>query len=175
MAEMEVKESSKKGPGVKKGKKHSTRVDLTPMVDLGFLLITFFIFTTTVQQPTAMPLNMPKDTKDKNLDMKVKESGSLTLMLGKGNIIYYYYGNDPTKMQTTGYKDVRNIILQKKKTTPAADLFIIIKPDKDATYKNAVDILDEMDINDIGKYAMVDPTPDEYALIQKTEQAGGVQ
>ena len=175
MAEMEVKESKKKGPGVKKSKKHSTRVDLTPMVDLGFLLITFFIFTTTVQQPTAMPLNMPKDTKDPNLDMKVKESGSLTLMLGKGNVIYYYYANDPTKMQTTGYKDVRKIILDKKKSTPAADLFIIIKPDKDATYKNAVDILDEMDINDIGKYAMVDPTPDEYNLIQQTEKAGGVQ
>jgi biopolymer transport protein ExbD len=175
MAEMEVKESKKKGPGVKKSKKHSTRVDLTPMVDLGFLLITFFIFTTTVSQPTAMNLNMPKDTKDKNLDMKVKESGSLTLMLGKGNVIYYYYGNDPTKMQTTGYKAVRDIILKKKKSTPAADLFIIIKPDKDATYKNAVDILDEMDINDIGKYAMVDPTPDEYNLIQQTEKAGGVQ
>jgi biopolymer transport protein ExbD len=175
MAEMEVKESKKKGPGVKKSKKHSTRVDLTPMVDLGFLLITFFIFTTTVQQPTAMNLNMPKDTKDQKNDMKVKESGSLTLMLGKGNVIYYYYGSDPTTMQTTGYKDVRNIILKKKKSTPAADLFIIIKPDKDATYKNAVDILDEMDINDIGKYAMVDPTPDEYALIQKTEQAGGVK
>ena len=175
MAEMEVKESSKKGPGVKKSKKHSTRVDLTPMVDLGFLLITFFIFTTTVQQPTAMNLNMPKDTKDPNVEMKVKESGSLTLMLGKGNVIYYYYGTDPTKMQTTGYKDVRNIILKKKQTTPHDDLFIIIKPDKDATYKNAVDVLDEMDINDIDKYAMVDPTPDEYNLILQTEKAGGIQ
>ena len=175
MAEMEVKESSRKGPGVKKSKKHSTRVDLTPMVDLGFLLITFFIFTTTVSQPTAMNLNMPKDTKDEKLDTKVKESGSLTLMLGKQNVIYYYYGNDPTKMQTTGYKAVRDIILKKKKSTPAEDLFIIIKPDKDATYKNAVDILDEMDINDIGRYAMVDPTPDEYNLILQTEKAGGVQ
>jgi len=54
-------------------------------------------------------------------------------------------------------------------------LFIIIKPDKDATYKNAVDVLDEMTINDIGRYAMVDPTPDEYKLIQQTEQAGGVK
>ena len=175
MAEMEVKESKKKGPGVKKSKKHSTRVDLTPMVDLGFLLITFFIFTTTVSQPTSMNLNMPKDTKDQKDDTKVKESGSLTLMLGKGNVIYYYYGSDPSTMQTTGYKDVRKIILEKKKSTPAADLFIIIKPDKDATYKNAVDILDEMDINDIGKYAMVDPTPDEYSKIQQTEVAGGIK
>lgn len=173
---MEVKDSGKKkGPGVKKGKKLSTRVDLTPMVDLGFLLITFFIFTTTVSQPTSMNLNMPKDTKDPDQNTKVKESGSLTLMLGKGNVIYYYYGNDPATMQTTGYKDVRKIILEKKRTTPAEDLFIIIKPDKDATYKNAVDMLDEMDINDISRYAMVDPTPDEYSKIQQTEAAAGVQ
>ncbi|MEO6893961.1 MAG: biopolymer transporter ExbD [Ginsengibacter sp.] len=175
MAEMEVKEKSKKGPGVKKSKKQSTRVDLTPMVDLGFLLITFFIFTTTVSQPTAMNLNMPKDTKDRDLDTKVKESGSLTLLLGKQNVIYYYFGNDPATMQTTGYKNVRDVILKKKKSTPADDLFIIIKPDKDATYKNAVNILDEMDINDIPRYAMVDPTPDEYSKIQQTEQASGIK
>ena len=172
---MEVKESSKKGPGVKKSKKHSTRVDLTPMVDLGFLLITFFIFTTTVSQPTSMNLNMPKDTKDPNLDTKVKESGSLTLLLGKGNVIYYYFGNDPAKMQTTGYKDVRDIILKKKASTPEPDLFIIIKPDKDATYKNAVDILDEMKIDDIDRYAMVNPTDDEYNKIQLTEAAAGIK
>jgi biopolymer transport protein ExbD len=175
MAEMEVKESPKKGPGVKKHKKHSTRVDLTPMVDLGFLLITFFIFTTTVSQPTSMNLNMPKDTKDPNLNIKVKESGSLTLLLGKGNVIYYYYANDPATMQTTGYKNVRQIILDKKKSTPADDLFVIIKPDKDATYKNAVDILDEMEINDISRYAMVDPTEDEYSKIQQTEAAAGIK
>jgi len=176
MAEMEVKSGGgHKGPGVKKGKKLSTRVDLTPMVDLGFLLITFFIFTTTLAEPTAMNLAMPKDTKDPNLENKVKESGSLTLMLGKANVIYYYYGNDPTKMQTSGYKDVRKLILDKKKSTPVDDLFIIIKPDKDATYKNAVDILDEMTIDDITRYAMVDATGDEYKLIQQTEKADGIQ
>lgn len=176
MAEMEVKSGGgHKGPGVKKGKKLSTRVDLTPMVDLGFLLITFFIFTTTLAEPTAMNLAMPKDTDKPDEINKVKESGSLTLMLGKGNVIYYYYGSDPTKMQTSGYKDLRKLILDKKKSTPVNDLFIIIKPDKDATYKNAVDVLDEMTIDDIGRYAMIDPTPEEYKLIQQTEAAGGVQ
>jgi len=177
MAEMEVKSGGghKKGPGVKKGKKLSTRVDLTPMCDLGFLLITFFIFTTTLAEPTAMNLNMPKDTDKPDEVNKVKESGSLTLMLGKSNVIYYYYGSDPTKMQTTGYKDLRKIILDKRKTTPIDDLYIIIKPDKDATYKNAVDVLDEMTIEDIKKYSMVDPTAEEYKLIQQTEAAGGVQ
>ncbi len=174
---MEVKSGGghKKGPGVKKGKKLSTRVDLTPMVDLGFLLITFFIFTTTMSQPTAMNLAMPKDTDKPDEENKVKESGSLTIMLGKANVIYYYFGLDPTKMQTTGYKDIRNIILEKKKNTPADDFFVVIKPDKDATYKNAVDMLDEMSINDVHRYAMIDPTADEYKLIQLTEEAGGVK
>lgn len=176
MAEMEVKGGGhKKGPGVKKGKKLSTRVDLTPMVDLGFLLITFFIFTTTMAQPTAMNLAMPKDTDKPDELNKVKESGALTIMMGKGDVIYYYFGNDPTKLQTTGYKDIRGIILEKRKSTPVDDFFITIKPDKDATYKNAVDILDEMAINDVKRYAMVDPSDDEYKLIMMTEQAGGIK
>ena len=177
MAEMEVKSGGghKKGPGVKKGKKLSTRVDLTPMCDLGFLLITFFIFTTTMSQPTAMNLAMPKDTDKPDELNKVKESGALTIMMGKADVIYYYFANDPTKLKTTNYKDIRGIILDKKKATPADDFFITIKPDKDATYKNAVDILDEMAINAIKRYAMVDPSSDEYKLIQLTEQAGGIK
>ncbi|MEO6813259.1 MAG: biopolymer transporter ExbD [Ginsengibacter sp.] len=174
MAEMEVKEKSKKGPGVKKAKKLSTRVDLTPMVDLGFLLITFFIFTIRMSEPTAMNLSMPKDSDVKDQTL-VKKSGSLTLMLGKRNVIYYYFGDDPATMQTTTYKEVRNIILKKKKATPADDFFVIIKPDKDATYKNAVDVLDEMSINDVSRYAMVDPSADEYDKIVQTEKAAGIQ
>lgn len=175
MADMEVKEKSgKKGPGVKKAKKASTRVDLTPMVDLGFLLITFFIFSITMEQATSMNLNVPDDTKPPDVDMKVKESGTLTLLLGKGNVIYYYYGKDPTTMETTTYKGVRDIILEKKRTTPPDDLFIIIKPDPDATYKNAVDVLDEMNINDISKFALDDASESEYDLIKKTEAAAGI-
>src|ERR1043165_6858629 len=82
----------KKGPGVKKAKRLSTRVDMTPMCDLGFLLITFFIFTTTMQTPTTMDLNMPKDTEKKEEQNEVKQSGALTIMLGKGDQVYYYEG-----------------------------------------------------------------------------------
>src|SRR5215204_3396060 len=82
----------KKGPGVKKAKKLSTRVDMTPMVDLGFLLITFFIFTSTMSTPTTMALNMPKDEKDPEKQNEAKASGALSVLLGKDNEVFYYEG-----------------------------------------------------------------------------------
>jgi biopolymer transport protein ExbD len=176
MAEMNTSGGGghKKGPGVKKGKKLSTRVDLTPMVDLGFLLITFFIFTTTMSQPTTMKLAMPKDDV-KDIDLtKIKESGALTILMGKSNHIYYYEGMDPTKLQSTTYTKIREVVLNKKKSTPTDDLFITIKPGKEASYKNAVDVLDEMTIDDIKRYAMTDPNDAENYVVSKTEEANAV-
>ena len=180
MAEMDTSSGGghKKGPGVKKSKKLSTRVDLTPMVDLGFLLITFFIFTTTMSQPTAMKLFLPKDTDKPEEQNKVKASGALTLLLGKNDQIYYYEGElapDASNFKTGSFKDIRKVIIDKKRSTDEKDFVVVIKPDNDATYKNTVDILDEMTINDVKRYAMVDISPVEYSLVQRTEQAGGVK
>jgi len=182
MAEIDTSSggSHKKGPGVKKSKKLSTRVDLTPMVDLGFLLITFFVFTTTMAQNTAMNMNEPKDDKDK--EMKVKNSGAMTILLGKGNQIYYYYGQLEAEkvseqFKSTNYKDIRKLILDKKNATPIDDLMYIIKSDNESTFKNAIDILDEMTISAVppGHYAEVDMIPVEKELIKQTELANGIK
>jgi biopolymer transport protein ExbD len=165
----------KKGPGVKKAKKMSTRVDMTPMVDLGFLLITFFIFTTTMAQPTAMNLFMPKDVEKPDDQNKVKETGAFTILLGKSDQVYFYEGMDPTKLQASNFKLIREEIMKKKQNTNAEDLVVIIKPSEDATYKNTVDILDEMTINEIKRYAMVDITEDEFKLVKMTEAANGIK
>ncbi|MBN8856581.1 MAG: biopolymer transporter ExbD [Sphingobacteriales bacterium 50-39] len=179
MAEMDTSGGGghKKGPGVKKSKKLSTRVDLTPMVDLGFLLITFFIFTTTMSQPTAMKLNLPKDTDKPDEQNKLKESAALTVMPSKSDMVYYYEGLDPSKLQSSTFKKnaIRDIILDKKRRTDPKDFMVIIKPTKDATYKNTVDILDEMKIDDVKRYALVDITPDEYKFVALTEQANGIK
>jgi biopolymer transport protein ExbD len=177
MAEMDTSGGGhkKKGPGVKKGKKQSTRVDLTPMVDLGFLLITFFIFTTTMSQPTAMKLNLPKDTDKPDEQNKLKESAALTVMPAKNDQVYYYEGLDPTKIQSSNFKTIRDVILDKKKRTDPKDFMVIIKPTQDATYKNTVNMLDEMKIDDVKRYALVDITPDEYKIVTLTEQANGIK
>jgi biopolymer transport protein ExbD len=197
-------DSHKKGPGVKKAKKLSTRVDMTPMVDLGFLLITFFIFTATMSSPTKMDLNMPKETDVKD-ETKIKQSGALTLLLGKDDRVYYYEGeltqeNASSVFKAANFKDIRDVIINKKKDvikhyTPdpkdeelkqkakergdpnwekAAldrDFVVVIKANEDATYKNTVDILDEMTINNVKRFAMVKITDTEKNLIKVTESA----
>ncbi len=167
----------KKGPGVKKSKKMSTRVDLTPMVDLGFLLVTFFVFTTTMAQSTAMNMNEPND-KDPDNEQKVKNSGAMTLLLGKDNHIYYYYGQlmpetVSEQFKSTTFKGVRELIAEKKNSTPIDDLMFIIKSDNESTFGNAIDILDEMSISAIppGHYAEVKMEEVERQLIEKTEAA----
>ena len=190
--------SHKKGPGVKKAKKLSTRVDMTPMVDLGFLLITFFIFTTTMSSPKALNLNMPKDTKNEEELNKAKESGALTIMLGKNNGVYYYEGQlapDGSNFKTANFATIRDEIINKKKDVIKThvhdsncpkiwaenkgdknscldrDFVVVIKPDEDATYRNTVDILDEMTINNVKRYAMIDITPQELEVVRKVEES----
>jgi biopolymer transport protein ExbD len=181
----------KKGPGVKKAKKLSTRVDMTPMVDLGFLLITFFIFTATLSTPNTMRLIMPKDEKDPEKQTEVKQSGALTILMGKGNGLYYYEGQleaDGSNFKSSTYTDIRKVIEEKKKSVKLMgrslgyhkdsldkDMVVVIKPNPEATYKNTVDILDEMTINNVMRFALIDITPQEIDAIRITEQKNGVR
>jgi biopolymer transport protein ExbD len=176
MAEMDTSSGGghKKGPGVKKGKKLSTRVDLTPMVDLGFLLITFFIFTTTMSQATAMRLFLPKDADKPEDQNKAKESGVITILLGKDNHVYYYEGSlavdaASNNFKSSSFKEIRNVLIDKKARTPEKDLVVVIKPSNESTYKNVVDILDEMAINILKRYALVDILDIEAQLVQRSD------
>ena len=181
MAELDTssKDTGKKGPGVKKGKKMSTRVDLTPMVDLGFLLITFFMFTTTMSQPTSMNLKMPDDNKNTE-DQKVKQSGALTIWLGDKDRIYYYDGElnaDLSNVEVSNFKDIRDVILAKKAAVANPDdLFMIVMPGNKSTYKNIIDILDEFSIDVVERYALVNKVDTAYtADIEKMDAAAESQ
>ena len=157
------------GGGGKKGKKvrskkQSTRVDLTAMVDLAFLLITFFMLTTTLAKPQAMDMFMPDKNKD-NLDdvLDVKASRTMTVLLGDGDKIVWYMGvigdNAPT-VDNFGKKGIRESLITNNKNVvantgdPKKGLMVIIKPTDQSNYKNFVDILDEIKIAGVPSYGI---------------------
>jgi biopolymer transport protein ExbD len=204
MAEMQVEDKGKKGSKKPKTKKHGTRVDLTPMVDLGFLLITFFMLTTSMLKPQSMDLSVPSKDKVEEADQnKVKASQAITILLGKDNTLYYYFGAqqngvDPELVKTDySSEGIRQMLLQKNaevmqkvtqlkedkaekkikeddykaklseyRSSKAAPI-VVIKATDESTYENLVDILDEMQICNLARYAIVDITPYDQSLIDK--------
>lgn len=202
MAQMETAGGGggKHNGGVR-SKKMSTRVDLTPMVDLAFLLISFFMLTTTLNKPKAMELNMPKKTNIEDEKQDVGECQVLNILLDTLDQVWYYEGLKVAGLQKTtfaGDDGIRKAILKKMKAVPAEcppgkkwndankdkvkqpeevttgprDAIILIKMLKGARYKNMVDILDEMDITDCKIYAIQDPDPIE---IEAVENGGTVK
>ena len=173
MAEIMSSSNSRDGRVGRRRIQKSTRVDLTPMVDLGFLLITFFIFTTTLSSQMALDLNMTHDGNS----MPVKNSGALTILLGKEDNVYYYEGNllpNASNFKASSFKNIRQVLIAKKKMVAAKDMFVIIKPSDGSNYRNVVDMLDEMDINVITHYALDNITNDENKLVEITENKAGL-
>jgi biopolymer transport protein ExbD len=173
MAEIETKRSNEKK---KRVNKKSTRVDLTPMVDLGFLLLTFFVFTTALSTPMAMNLVMPYDKTPP--DDKVCESCVLTVLLDKNNSIKYYEGaaenNPPVKETGFAPEQIRTVLMQKKaavqKARGSADQFIlIIKSSPTSNFKNFVDITDEVTICQVKKYYVDELNQADKKILLKKE------
>ena len=200
--------------GGKKGKpkKLNLRVDFTPMVDMNMLLITFFMFCTTLSKPQMMNLVMP--TKDSVQDAqnrtKADESKTVTLILAEDDIIYYYYGKpnyeDYTSLMKTNYtpEGLRAMLVErngavilkiaelrqeKQLNQITEEVFkerskairddkggqvVVIKPTNAASYKNLVDVLDEMQICSIGLYAIVDLTDGDTFLVDNYLQQGAL-
>lgn len=194
----------------KRAKKSSTKIDMTPMVDLAFLLLTFFILTSTFSKPKAMEINFPADPKKEEDRQKVKNA--LTFIMSKDNAIYYYNGEfyppnnkdgvPPTTLTKTDFsKDgLHKVLLDRHKPTldaitaleerykkkEIADttfkrlvnlekgskeaLTVLIKADDKAIYKNVIDLIDELNVCLVGKYAVVDVMPTELELLNATNK-----
>ncbi|WP_207533733.1 ExbD/TolR family protein [Desertivirga arenae] len=179
MAELDTSGGGKKKGGKVRSKKQSARVDMTPMVDLMFLLITFFMLTTTLAKPQAMDLAMPD--KDEKTDDKfdVADNRTMTILLGKGDRLEWYIGlvdNPLTSPQVDNYgkNGIRKALLEKSKeikSKTGKGLIVLIKASDAANYKNLVDILDEMKITNIGvgggTYAIVDISEPEIGLLKR--------
>ena len=180
MAQIENTANVRKGKSFSHNKKQILRIDMTPMVDLGFLLITFFVFTTTMSTPKATDLFMPKD--DLINPQPLPNSLALSLLLDDNNKVYYYNGDfneaaNANKIFQTNYstyEGIGKVIRQKQKDIDASGKFadgrkglmLLIKPTSKSSYKNVIDALDEAVINDVRKYAIVEPTNEEIGYIR---------
>jgi biopolymer transport protein ExbD len=195
--------------GKKRAKKQSTRVDMTPMVDLAFLLLTFFVLTSTFSKPKSMELSLPAEPPPNSPPPPEVKNG-VTFLLSKDDRIFYYIGqfNLPgnaagkpaTELKETNFgpeglhkllmeqnqwavKEIERLALDNKNKKIADTTFkrmaldatadnraitALIKTDDQATYRNAIDMLDELKICSVGKRVLgVDMMPQEYALLQE--------
>jgi biopolymer transport protein ExbD len=175
-----IEPSAPKAGKKPRARKHSFRIDMTPMVDLSFLLLTFFMLTTTFAKPNVMQLQMPVKSP---ILTPIKESGALTIMLGAGHRVYYYLGlnepGDPSvpvpTLHTTdfGSHGIRQALLTEqawRRTKQLGPVFILLKSGPKARYSDLVDILDEMNITGQRKYALTDLTAADRQLLPASER-----
>jgi len=157
-----------------RSRKSSSKVDLTAMVDLAFLLITFFMLTTTLSKSHAMELSMPDS---KGNPSPVDENRTLTILVGDHNKTKCFMGtqSENSKEIVLGTRDLRRELTSRKKEVlayatakgkPERGLIVLIKPDKSSSYGNLVDILDEMAISEVQTYAITDIEKNESELLK---------
>ena len=165
----EISQNSGKKEGKVRSKKTSTRIDMTPMVDLAFLLLTFFVMTTTLNKPQTMEITMPEKPKEQDNPPVVNEKRVLTLVLGDNNKVYWYLGITDPKVELSDFSNdgIRKVLLQQN--AQIKEMVVLIKPSDESKYRNVVDILDEMNISNIARYALVDITPVDKELIKDSK------
>jgi biopolymer transport protein ExbD len=186
MAELNTGDGGGGKGGKVRSKKQNSKVDLTAMVDLAFLLITFFMLTTTLSKPQSMDLALPDKETDKDPkknDVKVDENRTMTILMGADNKLIRYVGILATPVAGGAPKDfvygkggIRKELISRKKLVleystakgkPKNGIIVIIKPSKKSNYRNLVDVLDEMAIVGVDTYAIVnDITPEEQKLLE---------
>lgn len=170
----EIIASEKPQGGKVSAKRNLVRIDMTPMVDLGFLLITFFMFTTSFLKPNIMDLGLPaKGPIDGDVPV-IDYRNQITFILGKNDKIFYYQkelkdlsASDIKETSSQGISIARLIDSYKKVAPKPENFTIIIKPTDEANYKNFVDILDDMAISKNERYGIADLKPSEKKLYEE--------
>ncbi len=149
MAGGEVAESKShsKGKKRKKGRRLGIRIDMTPLVDVAFLLLTFFMFTTSMSRPQTMEINLPPD---KDVKVEVAESNLMTLRVNdKGDVFWSMGIESPKKIET---KDLRAFLRDKIQSNPK--LIVVLKIDRAGKYNTMVNLIDEINLANITRFSI---------------------
>ncbi|SDL94569.1 ExbD/TolR family protein [Chryseobacterium taihuense] len=157
----EVIAQEKQG-GKSRQRKKRIGIDMTPMVDLGFLLITFFMFTTNFTKPNVMDLGLPAKGPTEPTNV-IDDKNQITFIIGKDNRIFYHQSNEKdivkSGLKETDYNgvNVARIISQAYENAPKKEIFtIIVKPTDEANYKNFVDMMDNISLAKKDRYGIAD-------------------
>ena len=148
-----------------RGGRRSLHIDMTPMVDLAFLLLTFFVLTMTINKKYALEIVKPEQDDGTKEPPMVKRERVLTLLLGDNDNIYYFLGDDAVKTTTYEPDGIKAVI--KDAVAKRNDLIILIKPMRTSRYQNLVDIIDEMDTTYVKHYYIVKETAEDRAMINE--------
>ncbi len=144
----EEKAAPKKGVGLRHPRRRvGIRIDMTPMVDIAFLLLIFFMVTTVFRAPQAMEVNRPpKDAK-----VEVAESNVLIMLVDKDERIFWRIMQDP--LTRVHMKDLARFFKEQVAANP--DLTILIKLHRDAKYETMVDLMDELEFAKMSRFSLI--------------------
>ena len=156
MGEIVQDEKAHKG-GKRKSKKHSTRIDMTPMVDLAFLLLIFFMVTTVFRRPLAMEVNVPEP----GAKVEVPVSNVMTAYVMADGTIEYDVGQ--RGLAEASWEELRDILVLELDYNP--DLIVLVKVDRSARYERMVDVLDALDEARISRFSVIPMTEADKAVI----------
>ncbi|MBI3586031.1 MAG: biopolymer transporter ExbD [Ignavibacteriales bacterium] len=165
MAAVETGESrshARAGKKHKKKRRLSIRIDMTPMVDVAFLLLTFFMLTTYFSKPQTMELNLPPDEKT---TVEVAESNLLTIRMDAKSVVYWNVGTEPAKV--SDLKSLRPMLEERNRNNPK--LITLIKVDREGTYTMMVDIMDELNLANITRFSLAPMTDADKKIIEKAK------
>lgn len=154
------------------------KVDLTPMVDLGFILITFFIYTTTMTESKALVLDKPYNPPPPGMQTTFVDTSTITIIPVNDHKLVYYSGvlDNKDELRVTSFTGIRDVLLKKMNdlkhlpgtySSLAHEVQVIIKPSDESTYQDFVSVLDEMLINKVNYYAVTDITAQEKEFIKE--------
>lgn len=149
----------------KKKRRIGINIDMTPMVDIAFLLLTFFMLTSVFSRPQTMEINLPPE----ETTVEVAQSNLLTIRVDSTGTIYWNMGVDPPAR--VEFKDLRKLLIERNKANPK--LITLLKVHREGTYNMMVDIMDEFNLAEITRFSLAPLTPVDIRLIQKaTGQKG---
>jgi biopolymer transport protein ExbD len=163
MAGADVAESKSHTKGKKKKKKRAgVRIDMTPMVDVAMLLLTFFMLTTVFNKPQTMELNLPPN---KEVKVEVAASTLLTVRVAPNMEIYWNMGNEPTALKKVAFKDLRALLIERLRGIPK--LITLVQIDRDAKYDDMVNIIDELNLAQITRFSIAPLKDTDKKLIAR--------